>query len=57
MAIIPPALAIDYGLSGPNLRGSGVDWDLRRDLPYGAYPSFTFAVPVGKDSLSIRTVW
>jgi NADH-quinone oxidoreductase subunit D len=48
VAVIPPALAVDYGLSGPNLRGSGVDWDLRRDFPYGAYPSFKFAVPVGK---------
>jgi NADH-quinone oxidoreductase subunit D len=48
VAIIPAALAIDYGLVGPNLRGSGVDWDLRRDLPYGAYPHFKFGVPVGK---------
>jgi NADH-quinone oxidoreductase subunit D len=40
--------AIDYGLSGPNLRGSGVDWDLRRDVPYGAYPDFKFEVPVGR---------
>jgi NADH-quinone oxidoreductase subunit D len=40
--------AISYGLVGPNLRGSGVDWDLRRDLPYGAYPNFKFAIPVGK---------
>jgi NADH-quinone oxidoreductase subunit D len=48
VAVIPAEQAIDYGLSGPNLRGSGVDWDLRRDLPYGAYPSFQFQVPVGK---------
>jgi NADH-quinone oxidoreductase subunit D len=48
VAVILPAQAIDYGLSGPNLRGSGVDWDLRRDMPYGAYPSFRFEVPVGK---------
>ncbi len=48
VAVIPAAMAIDYGLSGPNLRGSGVDWDLRRDLPYGAYPHFKFAIPVGK---------
>jgi NADH-quinone oxidoreductase subunit D len=47
VATIPAAQAIDYGLVGPNLRGSGVDWDLRRDLPYGAYPSFQFKVPVG----------
>jgi NADH-quinone oxidoreductase subunit D len=48
VAVIPAAMAIDYGLVGPNLRGSGVDWDLRRDLPHGAYPSFRFDVPVGK---------
>lgn len=48
VAVIPEAMARDYGLSGPNLRGSGVDWDLRRDMPYGAYPSFRFQVPVGK---------
>jgi len=48
VAVIPAAQAIDYGLVGPNLRGSGVDWDLRRDLPYGAYPHFKFQVPVGK---------
>jgi NADH-quinone oxidoreductase subunit D len=48
VAVIPGALARNYGLSGPNLRGSGVDWDLRRDMPYGAYPEFRFQVPVGK---------
>jgi len=53
VAVIPGALAIDYGLVGPNLRGSGVDWDLRRDLPYGpwALPEFRekvkWSVPVG----------
>ena len=38
IGIIPPDIALSYGLSGSNLRGSGVDWDLRRDanpgLPY-----------------------
>jgi NADH-quinone oxidoreductase subunit D len=48
VAVIPAPLAVDYGLSGPNLRGSGVDWDLRRDVPYAAYPHFRFQVPVGK---------
>ena len=48
-------MAIDYGLVGPNLRGSGVDWDLRRDLPYGAYPDFEFEVPVGKRLASARS--
>jgi NADH-quinone oxidoreductase subunit D len=48
VAVIPRAMAIDYGLVGPNLRGSGMDWDLRRDVPYGAYPDFEFEVPVGR---------
>jgi NADH-quinone oxidoreductase subunit D len=48
VATISAPQAIDYGLVGPNLRGSGVDWDLRRDLAYGAYPHFRFEVPVGK---------
>jgi NADH-quinone oxidoreductase subunit D len=48
LAVIPAEMAIDYGLVGPNLRASGVDFDLRRDHPYGAYPDFKFEVPVGK---------
>jgi NADH-quinone oxidoreductase subunit D len=48
VCVIPGAMAIDYGLVGPNLRGSGVDWDVRRDMPYGAYPNFKFGIPVGK---------
>jgi NADH-quinone oxidoreductase subunit D len=48
VAVITREQAIGYGLVGPNLRGSGVDWDLRRDLPYGAYRDFKFDVPVGK---------
>jgi NADH-quinone oxidoreductase subunit D len=38
--------AIALGQSGPVLRGSGVDWDLRRDEPYLAYPEVDFDVPV-----------
>ncbi len=48
VAVITREQAIDYGLSGPNLRGSGVDFDLRRDFPYGAYPHFKFEIPVGR---------
>jgi NADH-quinone oxidoreductase subunit D len=39
--------AVAYGLVGPNLRASGVDWDLRRDAPYSVYPELQFDVPVG----------
>ena len=41
--------AIAIGASGPTLRGSGVDLDLRRDMPYTGYENFKFKVPVGKD--------
>lgn len=38
--------AISLGLSGPAIRGSGVDWDIRRDEPYEAYDEIDFEVPV-----------
>ncbi len=41
--------AIALGASGPTLRGSGVDMDLRRDMPYSGYENFKFKVPVGQD--------
>jgi len=41
--------AIAYGLSGANLRCTGVKWDLRKDRPYGIYNKFDFDVPVGKN--------
>jgi NADH-quinone oxidoreductase subunit D len=40
--------AIDFGITGPALRGSGVDWDLRRDNPYSGYEKYQFKVPVGE---------
>ena len=41
--------AIALGASGPTLRGSGVDIDLRRDAPYTGYEHFKFKVPLGKN--------
>ncbi len=41
--------AIALGATGPTLRGSGVDVDLRRDMPYSGYENFQFKVPLGKE--------
>ena len=41
--------AIALGASGPTLRGSGVDIDLRRDMPYTGYENFKFKVPLGSE--------
>ena len=41
--------AIALGASGPTVRGSGVDIDLRRDMPYSGYDNFKFKVPLGKE--------
>ncbi len=38
--------AIAMGVTGPPLRASGVDWDLRRDMPYSSYEKFDFKVPI-----------
>ena len=48
IGVISAEEAINYGLSGPPLRGSGVDHDLRKVSPYGGYEQFDFDVPVGK---------
>jgi NADH-quinone oxidoreductase subunit D len=40
---------IALGVTGPPARASGVDWDLRRDMPYSGYEKFKFAVPVSTD--------
>lgn len=40
--------AVNYGLVGPNLRASGVNWDLRRDMPYSVYDKLDFDVVVGQ---------
>ena len=47
VGIISRELAIDYGMSGPNLRGSGVEHDLRRAQPYLVYDQMEFDIPIG----------
>jgi NADH-quinone oxidoreductase subunit D len=48
LAVITGDEAVSYGLVGPNLRASGVDFDVRRDVPYSIYPKLKFEVPVGR---------
>ena len=47
VGIISKEMAIDFALSGPNLRASGVEHDLRRAAPYLCYPDLQFDIPVG----------
>ena len=49
IGVISKEDAIDWGLTGPCLRGSGVDLDLRRDNPYTGYETYDFDIPVEKD--------
>jgi NADH-quinone oxidoreductase subunit D len=48
VGVLPKDVAINWACSGPMLRGSGVDWDLRRDDPYGVYHKFDWKVQIGK---------
>jgi NADH-quinone oxidoreductase subunit D len=47
VGVITKDEALAYGLTGPNLRGSGVGLDLRKDKPYSGYEQYEFDVPVG----------
>jgi NADH-quinone oxidoreductase subunit D len=47
VSVIPRDVAIDYGLTGPNLRGSGIEYDLRKAHPYLVYDQLEFDIPVG----------
>ncbi|MFH0795210.1 MAG: NADH-quinone oxidoreductase subunit D, partial [bacterium] len=51
VGVIPADLAIEYGLTGPCLRGSGVKFDLRRDEPYCFYDKVEFDVAVGEGKM------
>ncbi|MDH7516501.1 MAG: NADH-quinone oxidoreductase subunit D [Bacteroidota bacterium] len=51
IGVLPADVAINYGCSGPMLRGSGVDWDLRRDDPYSIYDRFEWKVQIGRGEM------
>ena len=47
VGVLSKEQALAWSLSGPNLRGCGVDWDLRKQQPYSGYEDYEFDVPVG----------
>ena len=49
VGVISPEDALAAGFTGPMLRGSGVEWDLRKKQPYAVYDKMDFAIPVGKE--------
>ncbi len=48
IGVVSPDNALQWGFTGPMLRGSGIAWDLRRKQPYAAYDRVEFDIPVGK---------
>ncbi|MFT4032785.1 MAG: NADH-quinone oxidoreductase subunit D [Siphonobacter sp.] len=48
VGILPLPVAINYGCTGPVLRGSGLRWDLRRVDAYSVYPELDFDIPIGQ---------
>lgn len=58
IGVLSKEMAIDYGVTGPNLRGSGVAWDLRKHDPYSIYDRFEFDIPVGRgDKGTVGDCW
>lgn len=51
VGVISEEMAYQYGATGPVLRGSGIDWDLRKKMPYGIYDKFDFDTVVGKGEM------
>ena len=49
IGIVSAEQAMDWGFSGPMLRGSGVAWDLRKAQPYDVYDRMDFDIPIGKN--------
>jgi NADH-quinone oxidoreductase subunit D len=47
IGVVSPERALNLGFTGPMLRGSGIEWDLRRKQPYAVYEQMDFDIPVG----------
>jgi NADH-quinone oxidoreductase subunit D len=51
IGVLPLDVAINYGCSGPMLRGSGINYDLRRIDGYSVYPELDFEIPIGEGKM------
>ncbi|MHC8493829.1 NADH-quinone oxidoreductase subunit D [Thalassospira sp. SM2505] len=49
IGIVSAEEALDWGFTGPNIRASGLAWDLRKSQPYDSYEEFDFDIPIGKN--------
>lgn len=58
IGVLPMEMAIDYGVSGPMLRATGLRFDLRRVDAYSVYPTLDFAIPIGAGKMgSLGDCW
>ncbi len=58
VGVLPVDVAINYGVTGPNLRGSGLKWDIRKNEPYSIYDRFDFDIPLGEGIVgSVGDCW
>jgi len=48
VGVIEPEAALAWGVTGASLRGSGVNWDIRKAMPYSGYETYDFNVPLGE---------
>ncbi len=51
LGVISADKALDWGLTGPNLRASGINFDVRKAMPYSGYEKYEFDVPIGRDGV------
>ncbi|MGH2537084.1 MAG: NADH dehydrogenase (quinone) subunit D [Candidatus Promineifilaceae bacterium] len=57
VGVISAEDAVAWGLTGPSLRGSGMDWDIRKAMPYSSYEQYDFDVPVGENGDVYDRFW
>ena len=58
VGVLPAEVGINFGVTGPSLRGSGVNFDLRKNEPYSIYDKLDFDVPLGKGTMgTIGDTW